>query len=168
MAEIIKTYKESIGASRFIGKKYGESDKVDGMYGALWGEWFQNEWFKAIEKAMGENAKTICEDGDAYIGLMRGGHGVPFEYWIGCFTPADTAVPEGYAHLDFPESQLAVCWIYGKESEVYALEGPSAEQLEKDGYRIKYDWCFERYACPRFTTPDEKDNIILDICFFTA
>ncbi|MNC80376.1 hypothetical protein D3C75_1331520 [compost metagenome] len=25
---------------------------------------------------------------------------------------------------------------------------------------------FERYACPRFTTPDEKGEIILDIGFF--
>ena len=24
------------------------------------------------------------------------------------------------------------------------------------------DWCFERYNCPRFTSPDNNGNIILD------
>ena len=24
------------------------------------------------------------------------------------------------------------------------------------------DWCFERYNCPRFTSPDEAGNVILD------
>ena len=28
--------------------------------------------------------------------------------------------------------------------------------------RKEDDWCFERYNCPRFTTPDEKGNVILD------
>ncbi len=27
-------------------------------------------------------------------------------------------------------------------------------------------WFFERYQCPRFTTPDEKGNVILDMCYF--
>jgi|GEM_PF-4064730 len=29
MAEIIKTYRESVGATRFIGKKYGDADRVN-------------------------------------------------------------------------------------------------------------------------------------------
>lgn len=28
--------------------------------------------------------------------------------------------------------------------------------------RKEDDWCFKRYNCPRFTTPDEKGNAILD------
>lgn len=24
------------------------------------------------------------------------------------------------------------------------------------------EWCFERYNCPGFTTPDEQGNVILD------
>ena len=27
-------------------------------------------------------------------------------------------------------------------------------------------WFFERYQCPRFTTPDEFGNVILDTCYF--
>lgn len=31
--------------------------------------------------------------------------------------------------------------------------------------RMEYavdDWCFERYSCPRFTTPDAEGSVILD------
>ena len=33
MVEIIKTYRQSVGAMRFIGKKYGDGDRVDGNFG---------------------------------------------------------------------------------------------------------------------------------------
>ena len=166
MAEIIKTYRQSVGEMRFIGKKYGDDDRVNGTFGAKWGRWFENGWFETIEKQTEGYLKEVYEDGDAYIGLMRGTHGEPFEYWIGCFTPENTTVPEGFEHIDFPKSDLGVCWVYGKEPEIYFLEGECAERLEKDGFVIDYLWCFERYVCPRFTTPDERGNLILDICFY--
>jgi len=28
--------------------------------------------------------------------------------------------------------------------------------------RYEDHWCFERYQCPRFTSPDENGNVILD------
>jgi hypothetical protein len=43
------------------------------------------------------------------------------------------------------------------------------EKLLEEGYKISdgdAGWCFERYACPRYTTPDKNGNIILDICFY--
>jgi hypothetical protein len=166
MVEIIKTYRQSVGAMRFIGKKYGDGDRVNGTFGVKWGEWFENGWFGTLENQKGGGMKDIYEDGDAAIGLMRGGHGEPFEYWIGYFMPENTAVPEGFEHVDFPKNDLGVCWVYGKEEEVYGLEGQCGERLEKDGFVINYGWCFERYGCPRFTTPDEKGNVILDICFY--
>ena len=166
MAEIIKAYRQSVGAMKFIGKKYGDDDRVDGTFGAKWGEWFNNGWFGIIENQIDGKLEDIYEDGDAYIGLMRGGHDEPFEYWIGCFVPENTEVPEGFDYVDFNESNLGVCWVYGKENEVYCLEGQCGEKLEKEDFKINYGWCFERYGCPRFTTPDEKGNVILDICFF--
>ena len=44
-------------------------------------------------------------------------------------------------------------------------------RLEEEGFAWKADkdgvmWCFERYSCPRFTTPDEEGNVILDMCFY--
>ena len=82
MRELIKEYKQSVPALRFIGKKYGDS--ANG-FGAMWQEWFENGWFNIIEKQIDGKTKEIYEDGDAYIGLI-GGNGTaenPMEYWIG-------------------------------------------------------------------------------------
>ena len=165
MAEIIKAYRQNVGALRFIGKKYGDSDRVNGMFGVKWGDWFENDWFGVIEKQIGKSLAEVYEDGDAYIGLMRDTDG-GFEYWIGLFAPENTDVPEGFSYIDFPKSELGVCWVYGEEDTVYCLEGKCGERLAEEGFEIIGDWCFERYACPRFTTPDGNGNVILDICFY--
>lgn len=173
MAEIIKTYSQQVPALRFIGKKYGDDDRVNGSFGAKWGEWFQNGWFEVIERLHEGSSSEIYEDGDAYIGLMRAKDGEPFEYWIGMLMPEGTAVPEGFGFVDFPESTLGVCWVYGSDAtgDIYCHEDECAAKLTEAGLEIQNDkdgacWIFERYGCPRFTTPDEKGNVILDICFF--
>ncbi len=170
--EIVKTYRQSIPAVRFIGKKYGDGDRVNGGFGQQWGEWFQNGWFDVLEKTAGsESLKSLYEDGDAYIGLMRWKDGEPFQYWIGMFLPDNTPVPEGYGYVDFPAADLGACWLHGKEGEIYGKEHLCAQKLEEAGMKIVADeegawWFFERYVCPRFTTPDEKGEIILDICHY--
>ena len=171
MAEIINTYRQSIPATRFIGKKYGDDDRINGSFGPKWGEWFGNGWFAVIEKQISVSTKEIYQDGDAYIGLMRWKEGEPFEYWIGMFMPETTPAPEGFGYVDFPKSELGVCWVYGKEGEVYRNEDKCAAKLGEAGYKIIPNekgawWFFERYGCPRFTTPDEQGNIILDICYY--
>ena len=166
MATITKTYKESVPPLRFIGKKYLDSDRVNGTFGAKWGEWFQNGWFGTVEKQFDGNLTDVYENGNAYIGLMRENSDGIFEYWIGILMPAETTVPEGFGFVDLPAGELGVCWIYGKESEVYIPESECKKQLEAAGFDVNTDWCIERCACPRFTTPDEKGNIILDICFY--
>jgi hypothetical protein len=92
------------------------------------------------------------------------------------FVPENTEVPEGYAYIDFPKSELGVCWVYGKEEYVCMNGGKDIfdqckERLDKEGMFHVHDkdntcWVFERYVSPRSTIPDEKGNIILDICFF--
>ncbi|MCL2360980.1 MAG: GyrI-like domain-containing protein [Defluviitaleaceae bacterium] len=165
MPEIIKTYRQTMTPSKFIGKRYTDEDRVNGGFGEKWGEWFQNGWFDQLEKQVSGNMKNICEDGDGNIGLMREIDGI-FEYWIGYFMPESTTTPEGFQSMDFPKSELGVCWVYGKEEEVFMQEGHCGERLEGEGFKVLDTWCFERYTCPRFTTPDEKGNIILDVCFF--
>ena len=165
MAEIIKTYRQSMAATRFIGKKYTNSDRIDGGFGVKWDEWHTNGWFDVIEKQVSGSMMGICEDGNAQVALMCAENG-DFAYRIGYFTPENTPVPEGYEHIDFPKSELGICWVYGKEHEVFMLEGQCGERLKADGFEVSDDWCLERYVCPRFTTPDEKGNITLDICFF--
>jgi hypothetical protein len=119
MAEIIKVYRQSIPALRFIGKKYGDNDRVNGTFGSKWNEWWQNGWFDILTKQIGMTFDESHEDGDAYLGLMRWKKNEPFKYWIGMFLPENTTVPDNFNYIDFPESKLGVCWVYGKEGDVY-------------------------------------------------
>lgn len=178
MAEIIKCYKQSIPAHRFIGKKYGDADRRDGSFGSKWGEWFQNDWFGTLENFAAEGLKKLgelYEDNGAYLGLMRCSGNEPFQYWIGTFFAENTPVPDGFESVDFPASDLGTCWIYGKESEgLYGMHDACAKKMDENKFNIQNDfgngkeeyWFFERYGCPRFTTDDEKGNKILDYCFY--
>lgn len=169
MADIIKTYRQSVPAMRFMGKKYSDEDRVNGAFAVQWAQWFTNGWFDQLQSRFG--FEGLYEDDDATIGLMRWKEGEPFEYWIGVFAPAGTPVPEGFSYVDFPEADLGVTWIYGQEAELFGKEHECAEKLKEQGYEIISDgegayWFFERYVCPRFTTPDEHGQIILDVCHY--
>src|SRR5690606_27230883 len=96
--EIVKTYRQSIPAVKLIGKKYGDADRVDGMYGYHWKQWLENGWFQIIEDAVGgsEVFENLYEDGTAALGFMRYKEGAPFEYWIGMFAPPDAETPKGF------------------------------------------------------------------------
>jgi len=170
MPEIIKTYRQTVGAMRFIGKQYSNEDRIDGGFGAKWGQFFENEWFATLEKLV-DDLRTIYEDGDAYIGLMRWKENEPFQYWIGMFMPPDTKAPEGFDFVDFPAGNLGVCWLHGHESEIFMQEEKCANKLLEEGMKAKPDeqgayWFFERYACPRFTEADKDGKVILDIVHY--
>ncbi|NLK27212.1 MAG: GyrI-like domain-containing protein [Clostridiales bacterium] len=165
-AEIIKVYKEHLPSLRFIGKRYTNADRVGG-FGHKWGEWFEKGWFDQLEK-IGE-CKEI-ENG--YLGFMRcnsSDFDNTFEYWIGMFFPVNTTVPEGFDFIDLQESNVAICWIKGKEDEgIYNMHDACISKLQENGmdnFRVDHEnrtYFFERYNCPRFTTPDENGNVILD------
>lgn len=165
MAEIIKTFREAVPSMRFIGKKYPG-------FGGWWGEWFANGWFDQIEEAMRgtDSILKIWENGGGYVGLERRCPDKPFEYWLGMFTPADTTVPQGFDCVDFPAIGLGTCWIYGKESEVHNT-AECCNSVKSHNMQIWHDaengvWSFENCVCPRYTTPDEQGNIIMDYCYF--
>lgn len=171
MYEIVKTYKQPVPAMRFIGMKYSDKDRVDGGFGSKWVEWFQTGRLNKLEGLLTDDFMHEYKDYDAYIGLMRWKEGQEFEYWIGMFLPEGVAVPEGYGYVDLPASDLGVCWLHGRESELYCKEDKCVERLTEEGYEIATDeagacWFFERYGCPRFTEPDEEGKVILDICHF--
>jgi hypothetical protein len=174
--KVIKTYRQSVPATRFIGKKYGDEDRPDGHggFGTQWGEWHEKGWFDFLAKNC---PKADFEDAGAYIGLMRIKENdkheqtEPFQYWIGIFFPEGTEVPEGFDYVDFPASDLGVGWLYGKDSYLYAKEHLAAESCGKQEMKIIPDgegayWFFERCVCPRFTKPDKRGKKILDICHF--
>ena len=178
MFEIIKVYTQSVDSFRFIGKKYSDADRTNQTFALKekWSEWYINKWFDVIEKQLSGNPIDTYEDSSAYIGLLRNKRGEPFQYWIGMFVPVNTKIPEGYDYIDFPRSELGVCWVYGKEDDLSMYEGIEIieqcnERLIKEEIPHIHDkdgicYAFERYTRPRFITPDNKGNIILDICFF--
>lgn len=151
--KILEVKRESCPAARLIGKRY--------EHGPNWGEWWQNDWFSVLEKN-----ERLDINGDAYIGAVHIVGGMP-EYWIGMFFPVDTEVPEGFDFVDMEALEYAVCYLYDKEGsgDFYTMETHEEclEELKSHGFKRKEDdWCFERYNCPRFTTPDEEGNVILD------
>lgn len=167
MPEIVKVYKETLPALRFIGKKYTDADRgPDGGYGNRWDEWFSADRFSTLERL-----GPAPEHDDAYIGLMR--FTTEFEYWIGMFFPAETPVPDGFEWVDVSALTLGTCWIYGRD-ETGELYGEAAHNLcvaalEREGWQIAEGaWFMERYNHPRFTTADEQGNVILDYCIQLA
>ena len=151
--KILEVKKESCPATLFIGKRYNGN--------VNWGEWWANDWFSVLEKN-----PCIPFNGDAYIGAVHIVDGMP-EYWIGMFFPIGTEVPEGFEAVEIEALDYAVCYLQGKEgsSEFYSMETHNLclEEIKNlDLQRKEDDWCFERYNCPRFTTPDADGNVILD------
>jgi predicted transcriptional regulator YdeE len=165
MVEIVKVYKESLPNLRLIGKRYTDNDRgVDGGYGNKWGEWFEKGYFSQLEEL-----GSLPENEGAYVGSMRCAG--EFEYWIGMFFAEGTPVPEGFMHVDIPRGELGICWIYGREDngEIYGMEPHNmcVAKLNEAGWQMSEDtWFFERYQCPRFTTPDESGKVILDYCIY--
>lgn len=167
MNQVIKVYKQDVPAMRFIGKKYNGEEGY-----AHWGDFFANGWFDVIENAMGgvKSITNIWKDGGGYVGLEFRKEGVLLDYWIGMFAPVDTEVPEGFESYDFNEGNIGVCWNYGKEDEVHDV-GDNWKYIMDEGMEFWTDERgavaqFENGLCPRFTTPDEKGNVILDYCFY--
>ena len=170
--EIVNTYTQSLPAVRFIGKKYGDDDRVNGGFGAAWQQYIANNFEQTIIEAAGgvEACHSLYEDGNACLGFMRYKEGEPFQYWIGMFTPATTPVPEGFNFVDIPAAKLGICWFKGQESDIYGKEDRAMQKLEQLGYRLITDeqgglWFFERYSPTRFNTTDDQGNVILDIGF---
>ncbi len=152
--KLLEIGQEQCPAARLIGKKYEGNPE--------WDAWWENDWFAALEAA----AQRLPINGDAYIGAVHIVDGMP-EYWIGMFFPVDTEVPEGFAYVDIEPLHYAVCYLYDKEGsgDFYTMDTHNRclEALKARNLKRKEDdWCFERYNCPRFTTPDEQGNVILD------
>lgn len=178
-AEIIKVCKEHLPSLRFIGKCYTNADRgPDGGYGHKWREWFQKGWFQQLEQL---GVLQGIENG--YLGLMGcSDKANSFQYWIGVFFPEQTAVPEHFDSVDIPEGDVGICWIYGNSNngELYGQEPHNRcmAKLQENqmshfrddckGPEEKWWWFFERYNHPRFTTPDDQGNVILDYGMYLA
>lgn len=151
--QILEVKKESAPAVRLIGKRYEN--------GANWAEWWENHWFEVLEAI-----PSPPWSGDAYLGAVHIVNGMP-EYWIGMMFPEGTEIPAGFEGIDMEPLDYAVCYLRDKEGsgDFYTMETHNRclEAIKKMGFQRKEDdWCFERCNCPRFTTPDDEGNVILD------
>ena len=151
--KILDIKRESCPAARLIGKRYTDSPN--------WGEWWENDLFSPLE-----GLGALPFNGDAYIGAVHIKGCAP-EYWIGMLFSTDATVPEGYEAVDIPPLDFAVCYLYDREGSgdfyTMATHDMCLERLKDLGLsRKENDWCFERYNCPRFTSPDENGGVILD------
>ena len=157
MASIIKLYREKLPACVLIGKTYHDGDQNQtGNFSGQWEEWFRNGWFKTLE----QTGKTVS---DAYFGAMRMNGGV-FEYWIGMLLDPAAEVPEGFSAERIPGGMFGTAWIKGTNGpELYGACEECEAAFAREGWQVPDNaWHFERYVCPRFTTPDENGEIILD------
>ena len=171
MCQIINVYDQQIPAVRFIGVKFGDGDRKDGSFAHIWEEWLASDRFSPLVDLVTEEFCQGYEEAWAYLGFMRMKEGEPFEYWLGMFLPEGAAVPEGFEFFDVPAAKLGVCWVKGPDREVYFKEDKCVEVLDQNGFEVVEDasgvWCFfERYVCPRFTTPDDEGNVVLDLCHY--
>ena len=154
MLTVTRVDNETCKNIKLIGKKY--------QNGSAWGMWWQNGWFNILENTSG--LSPLNDNG--YIGLMRSCIGV-FEYWIGMFFEKDAVVPEDFESIDIPNVTFVVFHIYGSEQngEIYGEvpHGMCMKKLKENKIETVFDSLrFERYNCPRYTSPDEYGNVILD------
>lgn len=174
--EIIKVYKEHFPALRLIGKRYTDKDRgADNSFHDRWSEWDQNGWFAALEKAAKPSSRV--EKGPLGLMTINSTDHTNFAYWIGILFPPGTPVPDGFTHLDLPENNVGMTWIYGsdKSGEIFGAEPHRAayQKLCDNGWGNLNENAggkntlvfFEKYS-RRMLTPDDKGNVILDYGFY--
>ena len=163
MAELIKFEKVELPALRVIGKPIvaSMSDMSNNPIPAFWQSCFADGTLTRLE-AMAEHIHD-----PSYVGCMCrwGGPDGTFTYIVGMLMKAGTPAPEGYDFEDMAAGSAAVGWIKGKEPAIYQVSHVKTESaMEAQGLVMDPDrqWCMELYNCPRFTTPDENGDKILD------
>lgn len=165
--EIVKVYKETLSCVKLIGKRYTNNDRDEaGTFASYWQQCFQEGWFDILRQCA-----RIPEVSNDSLGAIRMTDDGGFEYWIGALFAPDAGIPDGFEAVEIPAGDVGVCWLYGndKTGELYSPEASnlSMAALNEKGWKFsEKGWFFERYNCARFSAPDEKGNVILDICAY--
>ncbi len=165
MSELIKFEVKRLPSIKLVGKdlRYNMEAhmKGDNQIPAFWDKCFTDEIFSLLE----EQTNFIYDS--AYVGVMIDwdkGDG-DFSYIVGMLMKDGVSVPEGYYYKDIEETDVAIGWIKGKNTEDVCSSAHSLTEqaINENGYKCdKMNWCMELYNCPRYTTPDENGDIILD------
>jgi predicted transcriptional regulator YdeE len=161
MAKIIKVENEELRYTRIVGKKYNGGENIP----QLWNKWFEQDGFSYLNSIKKEELE------DSYLGVMiwkQGEH--QFDYYIAAFVPDDYVLPVGFDELRLPTRMSRTYFIQGVDGpSLYDQEGNCFQEFKaaKEALYVDengYSYAIERYACPRFTTPNEKNEVILDYC----
>ncbi len=165
MARLIKFDVKEMPKLHVIGKELRYSEdahmKGDNRIPAFWDTCFADGTFAALE----QQAEYIFDD--AYIGIMLDwdkGDG-NFSYVCGMLFKEGAAVPDGFVKKELAATKAAVGWIQGKDTAdvCMAAHKLTEKAIRENGYSHEgMKWCMELYNCPRFTTPDENGEIVLD------
>ena len=139
----------------------------------IWNQWFKGRYYVTLEKLITDEFRNAYPDFDAYVSLSKrkeSDHSV-FEYWIGMFVPSDTVISEGCDYLDFDAQQVAITWVKGEDWAVVGHEEECYQLCMENGMIVKKNvdgsiYSMERYQCPRYTQPDENNEVILDLMYF--
>lgn len=165
MGKLIKLEVVNLPTLYLVGKELKinmeEHMKGNNRIPAFWDTCFSDGTFSTLE----QQADFIYNP--AYVGVMMDwdkGDGY-FTYICGILMKEGVTAPDGFAMHVLPPTDAAVSWIQGKDvSDVCAKAHEQTEQaLKEAGYNCDgIQWCMELYNCPRFTTPNENGEIILD------
>lgn len=162
MAELIKFQVQRLPGVILVGKArtYGQQNSVKGENGipAFWGQCFENQVFDPLEQQ-----QDFVYD-PSYVGAMLDFKDGGFSYVVGMLMKEGAQIPEGYFSRVLDAADIAVGWIKGGEAEVCAAAHSLTENaMRENGYASdRMPWCMEVYNCPRYTTPDENGDVVLD------
>lgn len=162
MAKLINIQIDKLPDMRIIGKLIRPKlDMEENPIPEFWQKCFNDGTFETLEKLEEHSIDT------SYVGWMSDWSNIDgkFTYICGILMEAGTPVPDGFTYRDIPGSTVAIGWIQGPEKETYPVaHGLTEEAMKEQGYEIDEDdpWCMELYNCPRFTSPKENGDIVLD------
>ena len=169
---ILKCYRETIPDCCFAGRLYTSADFLEDTINGKWRQWLESGRFQLLTELQTPEFQAAYPEASAYVGLIRGGGGNRLLYGIGMFLPAESPIPQGFDYVYLPHTEICVAWVQGKREDIYHGESAACDCLveagclprqESDGSAL----FFERHARPRFTSPDENGEVILDVGFFT-
>jgi len=165
VAKLIKFEVKELPKIYLVGKELRYDMEVhmkgDNRIPAFWEKCFAENIFSTLEK----QSDYVYDP--AYVGVMMDwdkGDG-NFSYICGMLFKEGISAPEGFVLREIAAGKVGLSWIKGKDTaDVCSNAHVLTEQALKDaGFRYdKIKWCMELYNCPRFTTPDENGEIILD------
>ncbi len=162
MSKLIQLEIKELGEWCVVGKAIHPEMGGENPIPAFWDACFADGTFSALEAL---KDWVLCSD---YVGFMTGfaGDSSKFTYIVGMMMKPGCPVPEGgFVSYPVAPSSVAVGWIQGSSTQDVCLTAHdcTVKALSEKGRTAdSFTWCMELYNCPRFTTPDDQGQIILD------